>query len=111
MCREEKILVGHNKLFNYFFKKIQKQPPEVQKQSPEVFCKKKVFLKISRKFHRKTPVLESFFNKVAGLQLFPVKFAKLLETPILKNICKRLLLEVFYNKVALKNFAILTGRK
>ena len=32
------------------------------------------------KFHRKTPVLESLFNKVAGL------------TPILKNICQRLLL-------------------
>ena len=29
-------------ILNYFFKKIKKQPPEVQKQSPEVFCKKSV---------------------------------------------------------------------
>ena len=33
----------------------------------EVFCKKRRSLK-SRKFHRKTPVLESLFNKVAGLR-------------------------------------------
>ena len=33
----------------------------------EVFCKKRHSLK-SRKFHRKTPVLESLFNKVAGLR-------------------------------------------
>ena len=31
-------------------------------------------------FFKKTPVLESLFNKVAGL-LFPVKFAKILRTP------------------------------
>ena len=58
MCREEKIIKLHNKvakyLLDYFFKKIQKHPPEVQKQK---FCK----------LHRKTSVLESFFNKVAGL--------------------------------------------
>ena len=29
----------------------------------------------------------------------------------MKNICKRLLLEVFYKKAFLKNFAIFTGRK
>ena len=39
---------------------------------------------------------------------FPVKFAKPLRTPILKNICKRLLLEVFYKKLFLR---ILTGKK
>ena len=49
----------------------QEQPPE-----QKVFCKKKVFLK----FHKKALLLEPFFNKVAGL------------TPILKNICQRLLL-------------------
>ena len=32
-------------------------------------------------------------------------------TPIVKNICKRLLLEVFYKKAAVKNFAIFTGQK
>ena len=56
------------------------------------------------KFHRKTPVLESPFNKVAGLKAcnfikkrlqyrrFPVKFTKCLGTLILKNICKWLLM-------------------
>ena len=48
--------------------------------------------------------MEFFFNKVAGLRAFnfikkkfqcncfPVEFAKLLRTPIFKNICERLLL-------------------
>ena len=40
---------------------------QFQKQPPAVFCKKSCSLKF-RKFHRKTPVLESLFNKVAGLQ-------------------------------------------
>ena len=65
-------------------------------------------------------MLKSFLNKVVGLQPvsllkkrlqhkgFPVKFAKLLRTPILKNISKRLLLEV-YKKAVLKNFAIFAG--
>ena len=56
-----------------------------------------------RKFHRKTPFLQSLSNKYAGLQAcyvikmrpqhkcFPVKF---LRTLILKNICKRLLLYI-----------------
>ena len=35
----------------------------IQKQPPEVFYKKRC----SKKFHRKTPVLESSFIKVAGL--------------------------------------------
>ena len=38
----------------------------VQKQSPEVFYKKAVF-KTFRNIHRKTAVLESLFNKAAGL--------------------------------------------
>ena len=41
----------------------------IQKQLPEVFCKKKMFLKF-RKFHKKTPVLESLFNEVAGLKTY-----------------------------------------
>ena len=52
-----------------------------------------------RKYHRKIPVLESVFNKVAGLwacifitkkfqhSCFPVKFAKFLRIPIMKNGC------------------------
>ena len=38
----------------------------VQKQSPEVFYKKGIF-KTFRNIHRKTAVLESLFNKAAGL--------------------------------------------
>ena len=37
----------------------------MQKQPPEVFRKKGVLINLSIK---KTPVLESLFNKVAGLQ-------------------------------------------
>ena len=39
----------------------------VQKHPPEVFCKKICSWKF-RKIHRKTPVPEAFFNKVAGLR-------------------------------------------
>ena len=51
--------------------------------------------------YRKGTVLESLFNKVAGLQpcnfikkrlqhmCFPVNIAKFLRTPILRNICKQ----------------------
>ena len=68
--------------------------------------KKKVFLKF-RNFHRKTLVLESLFNKAAGLKAcnfikkrlqhrcFPVNIAKFLRTFILKNICERLLLKLY----------------
>ena len=54
--------------------------------------------------HRKTPVLECLFNKVAGLEscnfikkillhwCFPMKVAKFLRTAISNNICKWLLL-------------------
>ena len=74
--REEKIIIRHNKvakwLFNYFFKKIQKQPPEVKKQSPEGFCKKGV-LKNFANFTEKH-LCWSLFNKVASLQ--PASFLK-----------------------------------
>ena len=79
------------------------------KQPPVVFCKKRCSKKF-RKFHRKTPMLESLFNKVAGLKAwnfikmrfqhrcFPVKFPKTLRTLILKNIYKRLVLDFKVNK-------------
>ena len=46
----------------------------------------------------KAPVLESLFNKVAGLKrdpntCFHVNIAQFSRTTILKNICERLLLE------------------
>ena len=54
-------------------------------------------------------MLESLLDKVAGLRAcnfikkrlqqrcFPMKFAEFLRTPILKNICKQLLLKRGYN--------------
>ena len=36
-------------------------------------------------------MFDSFFDKVAGLQVFPVNIAKFLGTSILKNICERML--------------------
>ena len=64
-----------------------------------------------RKYHRKIPVLESVFNKVAGLKAqacnfitkklqhrcFPEKLAEFLRIAILKNICEQLLLYLHYN--------------
>ena len=44
----------------------QRPPGFVQKQPLEVFCKKRYSLKF-RKFHRKTPVMESLYNKVGNL--------------------------------------------
>ena len=60
---------------------------------------KNYILKISQ-ISQQNIVLESLFNNVAGFQeilqhgCFPMKFAKFLRTPILKNICERLLLFV-----------------
>ena len=42
---------------------------QIQKRSPEVFYEKGFFKKF-RIFHRKTPVLESLFNKVASLKIY-----------------------------------------
>ena len=49
-----------------FLEKIQKQPPEefFKKMCPSKFCK----------LHKKTPVLETFFNKVAAIH--PASFLK-----------------------------------
>ena len=64
---------------------------------------------VFRIFHRKTSTLESVFSKVAGLRAcdvvknklrhgcFPVRFAKFFRIPILKNICRRLLLHFRHN--------------
>ena len=49
-----------------------------------------------RQFQRKTPVLESLFNKVAGLRVgvFLWNLQNFSRTSILKNICERLLLKI-----------------
>ena len=81
-----------------------------QKQPPEVFYKK-LFLPNKRttsfqrlldvyttssiqlhNIHRKTPVLESLLKKRLQDSCFTGTIAKYLRTPILKNICERLLL-------------------
>ena len=66
---------------------------------------KKAVLKKFHNVYSKTPVLESFLNKVTGLKscnfikkrlqqrYFIVNIAIFLRTPILKNICERLLLK------------------
>ena len=77
-----------------------------QKQPPEVLCKKDVLNNFA-KFTVKHLYWCLFFNKVAQAynvikkrlqhRCFPVKFAKFLRTPMLKNICKRLVL-IAYRK-------------
>ena len=64
---------------------------------------KKAVLK--NNIHKKTVMLESLFNKVAGLKVwnfilnrlqhrwFSVNMAKLLRVPVMKNTCERLLLK------------------
>ena len=54
---------------------------------PEVFCKKDVF-KDFRKFHRKTLVSESLFNKVADLQAVPLFKKRLQQRYFTVNIAK-----------------------
>ena len=102
-------LRNSNRCLIIFIKKIQKQP-------------KNMFLKVSQTSQENTCVGEFFkqscrpsvcklFRKRLQNKCFPMKFGKLLRTPILKNICKRLLLEVVYKKAVLKNFAIFIRRK
>ena len=87
MLNDQSITSPHNE--------PQRYPGFAQKQPQEKFCKKGV-LKKFRKFHRKTFGLESLCNNVAGLQtlIFPMKFSRVLRSPILKNICERPLLFV-----------------
>ena len=56
-----------NKLFFNTTKFYTIYAMNVQKQPPEVFCRKMCSWKF-HKIHRKTPVPEAFFNKVAGLR-------------------------------------------
>ena len=104
------------------FSKMYRRNHRKCRSSHRKCSEKKGVLKKFNKLHRKIPVLESLFNTVAGLQpasflkrdsnmCFPVKYTKVLRTSILKNICERLLLEMFYKKAVLKNFAIFIGRK
>ena len=58
----------------------------VQKQPPEALCKKMCSWKF-HKIHRKTPVPEAFFNKVAGLR--PVTLLKKRLWPQVCNFIKK----------------------
>ena len=51
-----------NKIYVKYFGECSKQPPEV------LLCKKKSSQEFS-KFDRKAPMLESLFNKIAGLKV------------------------------------------
>ena len=73
-----------------------------------------MFLKL-RKFYRKTPVLQSLFNKAAGLRVsyfirktlqhrcFSVKFENFLRIHILRTFCERLPLRVLANQRHIQN--------
>ena len=89
----------------------------MQKQPPEVLCEKWCSKKFC-KFPRKITMLESLWKKIAGIQFcnfikkrlqdrcLPMKFAKLLRTPGLKKICKRLLLFMCFSTSVKRNPAI-----
>ena len=54
-------------------------------------CEKRCSLKF-HKFHRKTHVLKSRFNKDTPTQVFSCEIAGFSRAPVLKNICERLFL-------------------
>ena len=75
-----------------------RSPGFVQKQPLEVFCKRRYSKKYC-KLHRKNTCVGSLFDniqvwnfvkKILQHWCFPMKYAKMLRTPILKNICERL---------------------
>ena len=78
---------------NFFIDEIETYAMNVQKQPPEVFCKKMCSWKF-RRIHRQTPVPEVFLNKVAGLRP-----ATLLKKRLLPQACnfikKEALVQVF----------------
>ena len=47
-----------------------------------------------RNIHKKTPALESLFKIRLQHSFFPLKIAKFLRMPILKKICKWMLLKI-----------------
>ena len=82
------------KLFS--LQKIDKNKSFIKRQPPVGFSKKGV-LKKFHKTHLKTPMLESYFNRVSGLRVvtllkkrlqhrcFQINFMKFLRTPFLQN--------------------------
>ena len=80
---------------------------------------KKPVLKNFRNIHRKTPLIESLFNKVTYLQTcnfiqkgrqrkcLPANIAKFLRASILKNFCERLLLTSEYITIYYNTFLVI----
>ena len=67
---------------------------QVQKQPPEMFCKKRCSEKL-RKIHRKTDLRPAtLLKQKLWLTWFPVNFAKFLRTTFLQNTSERLLLQL-----------------
>ena len=80
-----------------------------KKQSLESFYKSRFSCKLCN-IYRRSPVLESLLDKVAGLQqvfrpatlliqVFSYEYCEILKTPILKIICVRLLLTRHTNNI------------
>ena len=105
--------IGEHFCRGLFFNKVSGRKPKTSRTIYWKCSVKKDVFKKFHKFHRKkTPVLESLFNKVAGLRpcnlikngirhrCFPVKLSKFLRTAMLKNIHGRLLLN--FNKKRLE---------
>ena len=65
----------------------------IQKQRPEVFCKKD-FLKKFAILTGKHLCLSLFLIKLTLVQVLPVKITKILRTSIFKNICERVFVVV-----------------
>ena len=63
-------------------KKTVKQMKKYRSSRPKVFCKKNSSQK-SRKIQRKTPLLESIFNRITALMYFHENFPKYLSASIL----------------------------
>ena len=121
-------IFGYNPKLSFQHWKLRCFPAKTTKAATGGVLWKKLLIKGLCQFQRKTPVLESLFNKVAGLRArsfikkrlqhrcFPVKLATFLRTSILKNICEQLVAKIstlqkklfinFFNKIM--NFVIIT---
>ena len=115
LCLSHAIFINF-KVMYYKLKKIyqfQKQPPELfyRKSCSEKFCN----------IHTKTPVLESPFNRLAGLKTcnflkkiiqhrcFPVNISKFLRTLILTKICEQLLLQLLPLTVNISSWELVSA--
>ena len=97
-----------------------KKMSHFQKQPPEVFYRKGYSEKF-RDIYKKTPALESPFNRLAGFKTcnffkkrnqrrgFPVNVIKFLRTLILKKISKQLLLPFLLLTVNISSYGLVSA--